>query len=642
MGLGGAIVAPVTLSVLSATFVTGAERNRAMGAWGAMGGVGGVTGVIAGGLITQYLGWEWTLFINVPIGIVCAVVAARVLEHDERPEERRNFDALGAVVITSGLTLLTYGIVSTHEHGWTSAQTLIPMVAGVVLIAVFVLIERFVATRPLVDFSIFRARPVIGSNVVVFTLGAGAFAMWFLLSLYLQHVRLYSPVDAGLAMMPGALGVVGGSLLAARLTTRFGGGWVMTGGMALLAGGLAVDLQCVAARLTGARDHAAAVRADARDRPHVRADDDRRDGQGQGRNRPGLASGVLNTSRQFGGTLSIAVLVTIAASRTASLTVPGHPPTRAALSAGYMHGLAVGAAFAAVGALAGVPARGQRADTGTGSRRRRCRYTLLERRFGGSSGSRPASPRGAGPRMTTPTPLFAGRVAVVGDGRLGNALAGALRDAGLSVDGPLGRGATADEADVVLLCVPDREIAAAAALIAPTKLVGHCSGAEHARAAGRPRGVLASPADDRHRARCAAARRRRRDRRDHAACPRGGAGARRRRRPACRRHRRRRPCRLPRRRLDRLELPRDVEGAAEELLATTGADRELLVALVRATIDNWAADGAAALTGPIARGDEQTVARQREAVAQRTPHLLELFDALAAATRELATHGAPA
>jgi predicted MFS family arabinose efflux permease len=322
-----------------------------MGAWGAMGGVGGVTGVIAGGLITQYLGWEWTLFINVPIGIACAIAAARVLEHDERPEERRNFDALGAVVITSGLTLLTYGIVSTHEHGWGAAQTLIPMVAGVVLIAVFVLIERFVATRPLVDFSIFRARPVIGSNVVVFTLGAGAFAMWFLLSLYLQHVRLYSPVDAGLAMMPGALGVVGGSLLAARLTTRFGGGWVMTGGMALLASGLlwisnasprgslVLEIMLPLFVLTlgiGLTFVPTTIVAMAK----VKAQ------------QAGLASGVLNTSRQFGGTLSIAVLVTIAASRTASLTVPGHPPTRAALSAGYMHGLAVGAAFAAVGALA--------------------------------------------------------------------------------------------------------------------------------------------------------------------------------------------------------------------------------------------------------------------------------------------------
>jgi len=351
-GIGAAVVAPATLSILSATFVSGAERNRAMGAWGAMGGVGGVAGGIAGGLITQYLGWEWTLFINVPIAIACATVAARVLEHDERPEARRNFDALGAVVITAGLTSLTYGIVSTHEHGWTSAQTLIPMIGGVLLIAAFVAIEKFVATRPLVDFSIFRSRPVIGSNIVVFMLGAGAFAMWFLLSLYLQHVRLYDPVQAGLSMFPGALGVVAGSLLAARLTTRIGGGWVMTAGMTLVAAGslwisraspdgsLVLEIMLPLFVLTvgiGLSFVPTTIVAMAEVKPQ----------------QAGLASGVLNTSRQFGGTLSIAILITLAASHTAALTPPGQQPTLAALSAGYMRGLAVGAAFAAAGAIAG-------------------------------------------------------------------------------------------------------------------------------------------------------------------------------------------------------------------------------------------------------------------------------------------------
>jgi EmrB/QacA subfamily drug resistance transporter len=350
-GLGGAIVAPATLSVLSATFTAGAERNRAMGAWGSMGGIGGVTGAIGGGVITQYLGWEWTLFINVPIGAACALVAARVLEHDERPEERRNFDALGAVVITTGLTALTYGIISTHDNGWGSVQTLVALLGGAALITAFVLIERFVATRPLVDFSIFRSRPVVGSNLVVFTLGAGAFAMWYLVSLYLQHVRLYDPVDAGLAILPGALGIVGGSLLAARLTTRFGGGWVMTGGMTLLAAGLLwmsnaspggslfLELMVPLIVVTfgiGLTFVPTTIIAMAGVKPQ----------------QAGLASGVLNTSRQFGGTLSIAVLVTIAASRTAALT-PFGQPTRAALNAGYMHALAIGAVFAAVGAIAG-------------------------------------------------------------------------------------------------------------------------------------------------------------------------------------------------------------------------------------------------------------------------------------------------
>jgi predicted short-subunit dehydrogenase-like oxidoreductase (DUF2520 family) len=239
--------------------------------------------------------------------------------------------------------------------------------------------------------------------------------------------------------------------------------------------------------------------------------------------------------------------------------------------------------------------------------------------------------------MTPSTSPSPGRVAVIGDGRVGNALAAALRDAGLHVDGPLGRGATADGADIALLCVPDREISTAAAPIAPGVLVGHCSGASTLAplagheafalhplmtitGAGAPlRGAGAAIAASTPRARQAAQALADAlglhavviDDDDRAAYHAAASIA--------------------------SNFLVTLEGAAEELLATTGADRALLVALVRATVDNWAADGArAALTGPIARGDEATVARQRDAVAQRTPHLLELFDALAAATRSLA------
>jgi predicted short-subunit dehydrogenase-like oxidoreductase (DUF2520 family) len=239
--------------------------------------------------------------------------------------------------------------------------------------------------------------------------------------------------------------------------------------------------------------------------------------------------------------------------------------------------------------------------------------------------------------MKTPTSPSLGRVAVIGDGRLGPALAAALREAGLGVDGPLGRGARAEGADVVLLCVPDREIAAAAAAIAPGPLVGHCSGAttltplagheafslhplmtvtgrgaplrgagaaiagstsralDGARALADALGLHAVVVDDDDRAAY------------HAAASLAS------------------------------NFLVALEGAAEELAATAGVGRELLVPLVRATVDNWAADGApAALTGPIARGDEQTVALQRAAIAGRTPELLGTFDELAALTRRLA------
>jgi EmrB/QacA subfamily drug resistance transporter len=349
-GLGGAIVAPATLSVLSATF-TGADRNRAMGAWASMGGVGGVSGAILGGLITQGLGWQWILFINVPIGVVAAIVATRVVDEADAPQERRNFDALGAIVVTTGLVALTYGIVSTETHGWTSPQTLVPMALGVLLIALFVVIERYVATKPLVDFSIFRSRAVAGANVVVFALGAGSFAMWFLLSLYLQGVLGYDPIETGLCFAPGATGIVVGSLLAGRLTTRLGPGRVLSAGMAVVSVGLLwlsrtsaggslfldvlipLTVTTVGIGLSFVPSTIAAMSGVAPDKA-------------------GLASGVLNTSRQVGGSLGIAILATVAASQTSSLLASGHSMA-SALSGGYDHGFTVGAAISAVGAVAG-------------------------------------------------------------------------------------------------------------------------------------------------------------------------------------------------------------------------------------------------------------------------------------------------
>jgi EmrB/QacA subfamily drug resistance transporter len=349
-GLGGAIVAPATLSVLSATFV-GAERNRAMGAWSSMGGVGGVSGAILGGLLTQGLGWQWILFINVPIGLTAAAVALRVVEQHEVPDQRRNFDVLGAVVVTAGLVALTYGIVSTESHGWTSVQTLGPMLVGLALIGLFVIIERSVATRPLVDFSIFRSRAVTGANVVIFALGAGSFAMWFLLSLYLQGVLGYDPIQTGLAFVPGALGIVAGSLLAGRLTTRHGPGRVMIGGLVLVSAGLLwlsrtstdgsllldvlipLTVVTVGIGLAFVPSTIAAMSGVAPDKA-------------------GLASGVLNTSRQVGGSLGIAVLATVAAHQASVLLASGHTKV-AALSGGYDHGFAIGAAISAAGAIAG-------------------------------------------------------------------------------------------------------------------------------------------------------------------------------------------------------------------------------------------------------------------------------------------------
>ena len=214
-GLGGAIVAPATLSVLTSTFAVGRERNRALGLWGAMGGAGGASGALLGGILTQTLSWRWILFINIPIGVVAALAAHHyILESRADTRARRNFDLAGAITVTAGLVVLVYGIVTTDTYKWASAHTVITLGIGVALLALFVLIEARLATAPLVPLRVFKSRELSAANVVVFTLGASAFAMWYFLSLYLQEVRGFSPIQTGLAFFPMALGVVVGAQLA--------------------------------------------------------------------------------------------------------------------------------------------------------------------------------------------------------------------------------------------------------------------------------------------------------------------------------------------------------------------------------------------------------------------------------------------
>src|SRR3954451_13667706 len=179
-GLGGAIVAPATLSILTTTFAEGHDRNRALSAWGAMGGAGGAAGALLGGLLTQALGWEWIFFFNVPIGVAIALGAQRFVD-EGRPAvtQRRHFDLAGAITVTAGLVVLVYGIVRTDVNGWGSAETLATMGAGLALIAVFLFIEGRVSRRPLVPLQIFSSRMLAGANVVVFMLGASVFAMWY-------------------------------------------------------------------------------------------------------------------------------------------------------------------------------------------------------------------------------------------------------------------------------------------------------------------------------------------------------------------------------------------------------------------------------------------------------------------------------
>ena len=348
-GLGGAIVAPASLSILTTTFEEGPARNRAVGIWGAMGGAGGAAGVLLGGILTDLLSWRWILFINVPIGLIAAVLAERYIVAGRAERSERNYDVAGALTATLGLTLLVLGIVRTDVTGWGSLPTLALIATGVVLLVVFVAIEGRFAHSPLMPLRIFASRTLRASNIVVFLLGASTFAMWFFLSLYLQQVRDYSPLRAGLAFLPMTLSLVVASTLVSRGVTRIGAKPLLVAGMSLLALGLlwftslsphgtylgdVLAPSVVAAIGMGMAFVPVVIAAVSGVAPHE----------------AGLASGVMNTSRLFGGALGLAILAAIATDHTNS-QLRHAVGTHAALTSGFVLAFAIAAAFAAIGAL---------------------------------------------------------------------------------------------------------------------------------------------------------------------------------------------------------------------------------------------------------------------------------------------------
>jgi EmrB/QacA subfamily drug resistance transporter len=347
-GLGGAIVAPATLSILTTTFDEGVERNHALAAWGAMGAAGGATGNFLGGVLTQLLGWEWVLFINVPIGVVAAMAALRIVPESRRVVAERHYDVSGAVAVTAGLVILTFAIVRTDVNGWLSASTLLVAGAGIALLVAFLGIERR-ARSPLVPLRIFASRTLTTANLVVLMMGSSAFAMWYFVSLYLQQVLGYSPIEAGLAFVPMTLTIIVSSTFAGRMAERLGPGRILAAGMTLIALGMALfarisptgtylDDVLVPSVLAAAGIGCSFVPVTIAATTGVPRED------------AGLASGLVNTSRQVGGSIGLAVLATLATQRTAALAHAGGA-SPAALTAGFHRAFLVGAGFALLGAL---------------------------------------------------------------------------------------------------------------------------------------------------------------------------------------------------------------------------------------------------------------------------------------------------
>ncbi len=352
-GLGGAVIAPASLSILTTTFAEGPARNRAVGIWGAMGGAGGAAGVLLGGVITDLLSWRWILFINVPIGLIAAVAAQHLLLESRGTGHAREFDLRGALTATVGLSLLVLGIVRTDQTGWGDTSTLLLIAAGFALLGAFLLIEGRIARSPLMPLRIYRSRTLSAANIIVLLVGGASFAMWFFISLYLQQVHDYSPIRAGLAFLPMTLCIVAGSTVASRLVGRLGAKPILIAGMTSLTVGLFwfTDISVsgtyagsmlVPSLLTSLGMGLAFVPATISAVAGVAPEE------------AGLASGLVNTARLFGGALGLAVLAAIATARTNSDLHHAGITAHAALVSGFQLAFAVAAAFALVGTLVAV------------------------------------------------------------------------------------------------------------------------------------------------------------------------------------------------------------------------------------------------------------------------------------------------
>jgi EmrB/QacA subfamily drug resistance transporter len=352
-GLGAAILSPAALSIVTTTFKEGSERNRALGIWGAVAGSGGAAGVLLGGVLTDSLGWEWIFFVNTPIAIAAALIAPRLIDESSADARVRHFDAAGAVTVTAGLSLLVYAMVDATNAGWGSAQTISLLAVSLALLVSFVVIELR-SRAPLVPFRIFRSRSITGANVTGVLIGASLFSMFFFISLYMQQVLGYSPLKAGFSYLPLALMIILSAGIASQLVSRFGFKPILVVGMALIALGLlmfsgvsvhgsyasdVLPASLVAAAGLGFSFVPVTIAAVS----GVRDED------------AGLASGLINTSQQIGGALGLAVLSTIAISRTNDLTAGTHaPPTPSALTEGFSSAFTAGAGFAILGIVLGL------------------------------------------------------------------------------------------------------------------------------------------------------------------------------------------------------------------------------------------------------------------------------------------------
>jgi EmrB/QacA subfamily drug resistance transporter len=358
-GLGAAMTLPAALSILTTTFKEGSDRNTALGLWGGVAGLASAVGVLLGGLFTEGPGWRWVMFVN-PVAAALVLAPVFLLVSGERRRAQlRGFDARGAVLATAGMLLMVYALVKAPNVGWGTGRTIGELAAALVLLGAFV-VNELRAKNPLAPLSIFRINGLGFSNATQLVAFAGFLALFFFLTLYMQNVLGYSPIQAGAAYLPLCFAVAVAAGVSSQLISRIGTRPLIVGGALIAAGGLywlsripvggsfVTDLlpgMLVLAVGAGAVFVAVTTAANA----GVPAD------------KAGLAAALLNSSQQVGGALGLAIFSAIATSRTNDL-LAAHAALPAALTGGFQRALLVGSIFLAAAALVGLRATNTRGD----------------------------------------------------------------------------------------------------------------------------------------------------------------------------------------------------------------------------------------------------------------------------------------
>jgi EmrB/QacA subfamily drug resistance transporter len=346
-GLAAALMAACSLAIITASFPPGPKLHRAIGTWAAMNGLGGAAGVLLGGIITELLSWRWVLLINPPIAIAPALVAYAVVSERRRARVGASFDLAGAVTLTLGQMVLVYGVVEAGLKGWDTFAALGPIVLGVALLGVFGVIETRVASEPLIPFKELT-KPLRTANTIVLLFSAALFPMWFVSSLYMQQVLGLPPLHTGLVFLPMTLTIMLVASRAGKLVSHFGVRPVLGAGLIMMAGGLLLFTRIgvsgspivyvvIPGLLTAAGIAMSIVPST------IAATQGAKEGQA------GLASGLVNTSRQVGGGLGLAVLITLATQRTTHLIGSGQQVPQA-LTDGFRLAYLIGAGLAAAAA----------------------------------------------------------------------------------------------------------------------------------------------------------------------------------------------------------------------------------------------------------------------------------------------------